>query len=164
MIIKYNSDSQDSQLMCEQTAGIFSCSWELKVSQNVVASNESFANAILLLEDGIKLEWIKWFLFMVHSKGSFWTLWVWKSSLVYWKCHYLLSCLLAQDVTNQLEFFALGTKVNWRMERWNVSTTRVTWVEQAVRFVNLIQSPLLCTFLSFEHIRTAIYQTLPLAP
>ena len=44
----------------------------------MVASNESFANAILLLEDGIKLEWIKWFLFMVHSKGSFWALWVWK--------------------------------------------------------------------------------------
>ena len=44
---------------------------------DVVALNESFANAILLLEDGIKLEWIKWFLFMVHSKGSFWTLWVW---------------------------------------------------------------------------------------
>ena len=44
----------------------------------MVASNESFANAILLLEDGIKLEWMKWFLFMVHSKGSFWTLWVWK--------------------------------------------------------------------------------------
>ena len=26
VIPKYNSDSQDSQLMCEQAAGIFSCS------------------------------------------------------------------------------------------------------------------------------------------
>ena len=50
-----------------------------------------------------------------------------------------------QDVTNQLKVFSLGTKVSRRMEHWNVSTTRVMWVEQAVRYVNLTQSPLLCT-------------------
>ena len=57
-----------------------------------------------------------------------------------------------QDVTNQLKVFALGTKVSRRIERWYASTTQVTWVEQAVRYVNLTQSPLLCTFLSFEQI------------
>ena len=46
-----------------------------------------------------------------------------------------------QDVTNQLKVFALGTKVSRRMERWNASTTQVTWVEQAVSYVNLTQSP-----------------------
>jgi len=38
-------------------------------------------------------------------------------------------------------FGNVGTKVSRRMERWNASTTRVTWVEQAIASLGLLQLP-----------------------